>query len=145
MRIAPGQPVGTEERRSARRTLVVTILIAVAGATALLIKPPVPGGIYAPCPWHYLTGTWCPGCGSLRGLHRLLHGDVAGFARYNAFAAAALPFLLWSFVGVACRALAGYRLPQLVLGRMWILGLGMLIIVWGVVRNLVPGLAPGAG
>lgn len=32
---------------------------------------------YLPCPTYVLTGTYCPGCGGLRSLHALLHGDVA--------------------------------------------------------------------
>lgn len=28
------------------------------------------------CPVHGITGWWCPGCGSTRAVHALLHGDV---------------------------------------------------------------------
>ena len=145
MKIVPGRRALPEEQRAARRALTLILVVGGMGAAALVIRPPVPGDIYAPCPWHHVTGTWCPGCGSLRGLYRLLRGDVAGFARYNALAAAMLPFLAWSLAGIASRAVARYRLPQLVPGRFWILGLGLLIIAWGVARNLIPVLAPPAG
>lgn len=29
------------------------------------------------CPVHAATGGWCPGCGSTRAVHELLHGDLA--------------------------------------------------------------------
>lgn len=30
------------------------------------------------CPIHAVTGGFCPGCGSTRAVHELLHGDVVG-------------------------------------------------------------------
>ncbi|PQB05603.1 DUF2752 domain-containing protein [Aureitalea marina] len=29
-----------------------------------------------PCPFYFITGFHCPGCGSQRALHHLLHGDL---------------------------------------------------------------------
>ena len=39
---------------------------------------------FAPkCPFWLLTGLKCPGCGSQRALHALLHGDILQAMRYN--------------------------------------------------------------
>lgn len=35
-------------------------------------------GVTVQCPIHGVTGGFCPGCGSTRAVHELLHGDVAG-------------------------------------------------------------------
>src|SRR5690606_32381537 len=35
-------------------------------------------GVTVQCPVHGVTGGFCPGCGSTRAVHELLHGDVAG-------------------------------------------------------------------
>jgi hypothetical protein len=43
------------------------------------------------CPFHRLTGWWCPLCGSTRAVHHLLHGDVAGFVSRNALLVVLLP------------------------------------------------------
>ena len=32
--------------------------------------------MYAPCLFYALTDLYCPGCGTLRGLHELLHGRI---------------------------------------------------------------------
>jgi hypothetical protein len=51
-----------------------------AGATAYVwaLDPNRTDGYlgYLPCPAYVLTGSYCPGCGGLRSLHALLHGDV---------------------------------------------------------------------
>lgn len=36
-----------------------------------------------PCMFHELTGLYCPGCGSTRALHRLLHGNPIGALHAN--------------------------------------------------------------
>ena len=46
-----------------------------------------------PCPFHYLTGLHCPGCGSTRALLALLHGDIARAFRMNSLLVVALPLL----------------------------------------------------
>ncbi len=35
------------------------------------------------CPFYGLTGLYCPGCGTLRALHRLLHLDLPGALAFN--------------------------------------------------------------
>ncbi|MFC7486224.1 DUF2752 domain-containing protein [Knoellia sp. CPCC 206453] len=37
---------------------------------------PNESGNYPTCPWLVLTGTYCPGCGTLRATHALTEGDV---------------------------------------------------------------------
>ena len=45
------------------------------------------------CPFSSLTGLYCPGCGSLRSLHFLLHGEIAAAVRRNPLAVFLLPYL----------------------------------------------------
>lgn len=45
---------------------------------------PVEGpAIYPRCPIKWLTGWDCPGCGSARALHSLLHGHIAEALAFN--------------------------------------------------------------
>jgi hypothetical protein len=46
-----------------------------------------------PCPLHALTGLYCPGCGSTRALHALLHADFAQAMAMNPLLVLALPVL----------------------------------------------------
>lgn len=42
-------------------------------------------GYSVPCPVRYFTGFRCPGCGTTTLMVRLVHGDVEGAIRANAF------------------------------------------------------------
>ena len=46
------------------------------------------------CPFWSLTGFKCPGCGSQRALHQLLHGDVGGAVQANLLLVLVLPYVL---------------------------------------------------
>jgi hypothetical protein len=59
---------------------------------------PAKSGIFPPCPFYMLTGLYCPGCGSLRALHHVLHGDIS--------AALGLNPLMMIFIPVLCFLLA---------------------------------------
>ena len=68
----------------ARAPLAVGAAVLAATAFVALVDPNEPGH-YPLCPTKYLTGLDCPGCGGLRAVHALAHGDVAGALDHNAF------------------------------------------------------------
>lgn len=71
---------------------------AALAATAYLatVDPNQPGH-YPLCPFRYLTGYACPGCGSLRAVHDLATGQPVGALHRNPLTVAAIPFvvLMW--------------------------------------------------
>jgi len=46
------------------------------------------------CPFNLLTGLYCPGCGSQRAIHALLHGQLQRAANFNLLAVVCTPILL---------------------------------------------------
>lgn len=48
-------------------------------------------------PFKLLTGYDCPGCGSQRALHALLHGDINAFA-YNPLFIIAIPYVITGLI-----------------------------------------------
>ncbi|OZF48168.1 DUF2752 domain-containing protein [Rhodococcus sp. 14-1411-2a] len=58
---------------------------AVGGAALLHVRDPRTS-TYLPCPFHALTGLWCPGCGTTRALGDLTRGDIAAAASSNVVA-----------------------------------------------------------
>lgn len=78
-------------------------MVGVAGACAAVLwrDPHVPGSLGL-CPLHAVTGLYCPGCGTLRALHDILHGDVVGALGHNALTipvlAALLGWALWALL-----------------------------------------------
>lgn len=118
---------------------------AVAAGLALvaLVDPNEPGH-YPPCPFLLLTGRYCPGCGTLRALHALTHGDVATALHLNVLTMACLPVALaglgyWAVRSWQGRPIRRNPVPPAV---MW--AFLALAFVFGIVRNLPFGrfLAP---
>jgi hypothetical protein len=53
-------------------------------------------GMFPHCPFHSVTGFYCPGCGSQRALSALLHGDFLSALQYNILLILFLPLLLYA-------------------------------------------------
>ena len=58
---------------------------------------PVKYGFFPRCPFFTLTGYDCPGCGSQRAIHSLLHGKLEEAVRYNMLLVLSIPFLVIHF------------------------------------------------
>lgn len=85
---------------------------------------PVTAGFFPHCIFHELSGLQCPGCGGTRAMHALLHGDVAGAIRFNAFLVFGGPVFA---TGAATNQLR----------RPWVgWTIVAALIAWGVLRNL---------
>src|SRR5207302_5482362 len=56
----------------------------VVGGVILYVFDPVRFGFYPACTLYRTTGLFCPGCGSLRAMHQLLHGHLIEALRFNA-------------------------------------------------------------
>jgi hypothetical protein len=73
--------------------LAVGVLVA---SLLLHLRDPHRGGSWGLCPWLFLTGTYCPGCGGLRAVNDLTHGDVSDAVSSNLLVVASTPVLvLW--------------------------------------------------
>jgi hypothetical protein len=131
------------------RVILLAGLTAAALAFAVLRAfNPATSSLFPPCPFHALSGLYCPGCGSLRALHQLLNGHGRAAFAMNPLAVALFPFLLYGLVSQVSLQLRGRYLPRFFIPGAWIWGLGAIIIAFGILRNipLAPFnlLAPGA-
>lgn len=67
---------------------------ALAAATAILfVADPAASHWIPPCPTYRLTGLHCPGCGTLRATHALLHGHLRAAVAYNVLWVTLIPTL----------------------------------------------------
>ena len=135
-------------RADSKTHLAAIVVVAVAGLVLLRVFNPAVSGIFPPCPVHYLTGLYCPGCGSLRALHALLHGNLHEAWAMNPLTIVVLPFLTYGVASQFLLQVRGKGLPEVTLPANWIRALGVAIVLFGVVRNLPLHpfnlLAPGA-
>ncbi len=75
-------------------------ILLMAGAVVLAILflyDPSQGALFPKCPFLLLTGYKCPGCGSQRALHALLHGEVKASLGFNALLVLSLPYVITGF------------------------------------------------
>jgi len=91
------------------------------------------------CPFLWLSGWKCPGCGSQRAVHHLLHGDVLEALRINFLFVLAFPYVIFELVleytpwGRAQTAIRrkwyGYRAT--IVALVTVLAFGVARNVWG--------------
>jgi hypothetical protein len=81
-------------RRLGLPALLIAALTALAALVLFCFDPSL-YAIYPVCWFHRTTGLLCPGCGSLRALHQLLHGHITTAFRFNPLLMGSLPFVLW--------------------------------------------------
>ena len=117
-------------------TLGVMLAAATLALVSLRVFDPATSGVFPPCPLHALTGWYCPGCGSLRAFHQLLHGNLANALALNPFAVIVSPFLAYGTVSYAVFVLRGKYLPRVFLPAFWIRALCAAIVVFGILRNI---------
>jgi Protein of unknown function (DUF2752) len=111
-------------------------LVIATGMAGLLyvmyVHDPEQGGFLF-CPFRYITGVRCPGCGVQCATHDLLHGRLGEAFRHNALFVIAIPlgFVYWMFRGSA-ELRTRYGGDRRVLGACL-----ALIAGWWVVRNVL--------
>jgi hypothetical protein len=130
----------TEKTTSLSKTAVWTIALSLAltggAALMLFVFDPSRSPIYPVCHFHRLTGWHCPGCGSLRALHHLTHGELMAAFRSNPLLVTALPVLAW----LAWRSVFRKRnrptpLPNFLKSAAPWIALGAMVL-FGILRNL---------
>ena len=120
-----------------RRMVPVGMLVLLAAWLVLLrIYNPATSTLFPPCPLHYLTGWYCPGCGSLRAIHQLLQGNLRTAWAMNPLSMLLFPFLAYGLAREGIAYLRGQPSPQFEVPGAWIRALCALIVLFGVVRNL---------
>jgi hypothetical protein len=116
--------------------VIAGLLMAVGAVVVLYLFDPVTAGFYPVCALHQATGLLCPGCGTLRALHQLTHGNFAAAWRLNCFVVSLLPVVFWLATREMIWLATGKRLPGVVTRPVfgWAALVGL--IIFTVARNL---------
>lgn len=98
--------------------------------------PTTPGGPLPVCPTKALLGIDCPGCGCMRMLYSVMHGDLLAAVKFNAVAVVALVLLVFAFATWTYGRAVGRRMWSWQHYRWSALVTMVVVLVWFVVRNL---------
>ncbi len=133
----PSKPTATFRLASSGYRRLLVLICALTGGLALLYWfPPETSWFYPPCLIRTATGFYCPGCGTTRALHALLHGNLRQAVQHNLLLVALLPALA-AFVGVQALSLAqsGQWRELRFIRYAPVLLLGLMLL-FGLLRNL---------
>ena len=119
-----------------RWRLVLLGLAALPCLALVYARNPEDSGWYPPCLFYSLTGLHCPGCGTLRGLHQLLHGNLLAAIGYNPYSMLALPFIGYAFLTALLATTWDKRLPTVFVHPALIWGLLAAVLAFWALRNV---------
>lgn len=110
--------------------------VILAATFILYFFNPSTSGVYPPSPFRALTGLYCPGCGTLRALHHLLHGHIITAFGLNPLMMLALPYLIYSYISYSAPVILEREIPQIFIKANWIWLILKVILAYWVLRNI---------
>ncbi len=114
----------------------ITAALAIVLAIVYYYFDPVDARWMPRCLWKVATGTDCPGCGSQRMAHALVHGDILGAWHANAFALCMIPLIGLLLVLELNRE----KYPKLYrkVHAPWVIWtLAAAVLIWWILRNII--------
>jgi hypothetical protein len=122
--------------RSLGAPLLVAASATLVGAAIWVGDPTTPHGLLPVCPTKALLGIDCPGCGTLRMLYWLMHGNLVAAARFNALGLVAVALLVWAYLAWTYGRLTGKRMTSWQHQR-WAPAVTLVLtLAWFAVRNI---------
>lgn len=116
----------------------ITGVSSVACLCALAVVyqfPPTEYAFYPRCLIYTTTHWLCPGCGSTRALHALLHLDARSALHYNALFTVLAPVIFGWLVFCCYRVMRYDRLPQLTISRELTACMVTVVLLFTIARN----------
>lgn len=113
----------------------IVVAVALVGIALFYIFDPATTP-FPRCPFLVLTGWQCPGCGSQRAIHSLLHLDLAAAWRYNAFLVLSIPYILMLLLSEHFGRRREGRFNRILNSEVMIWGYFVLVIAWWLLRNI---------
>ena len=115
---------------------IVLILSLTGVVVVFFVLDPEKYVIFPKCTFHSLTGYYCPGCGSQRAIHNLLHLNFAGVVGNNLLFLPAFLLVFYHYVHRPLNSKFKFKLPNLLYYKLtpWIL-FGIIILFWAL-RNI---------
>ena len=115
--------------------VVLLWLTIAAGSVCLFVLEPGKSILFPLCPFRALTGFTCPGCGSTRGIHQLLHGNIGAAFQLNPLLLLALPFLIYALVRYSYRVMSGRPIEHNTLAPKYIYTIFGVVLFFWIFRN----------
>ncbi len=119
-----------------RKVALLSALIVAIATVLYLFDPAAANSIYPPSPSRALLGIYCPGCGTLRGLHQLAHGNLGAAFGLNPLMVLSLPYLAYVYLRYSLPVVTGKKLQPLFIQPHLIWLLVKFILAYWLLRNI---------
>ncbi len=116
--------------------LIFLGLAALPCLALIYSRNPEEPGVFPPCVFYSLTGLQCPGCGTLRALHYLMHGNLSVAFGHHPGIILVPPFIGCTILLAQLLYVNGKRLPSTLVHPAMMWGSLAAIAAFGVLRNL---------
>ena len=120
--------------KGGKNWIFVVIILVIVGYYFLL-NPYEQEYFFISCPFYQISGYQCPGCGSQRAFHELLHLRIFEAIKQNVLFVLAIPYVLLIFY-TSFHQEKYQKLRQILMGNKTLLILLVVAILFGVLRNL---------
>jgi len=97
------------------RAVAVSVVL-VCGLSLIFVFDPAESKVFPPCAFKTLTGLYCPGCGSLRAVHQVLHGHFLAAIRLNPLMVIFVCATVLIFIGLRLKGKNARRLRRVLSG-----------------------------
>ena len=141
MKFYRGLYISISTRKNAIGSLVIITILSLS-LVYLLLQFPLKSFHYPKCIWYDITGTYCPGCGTIRGISEILNGHILGLYYQNKLAYLLSPVLLYTYVNLFSKSIFSFQLPIIKLNQKETYLFLLIIILYWFCRNFINCLSP---
>jgi len=129
-------PVAADRGRQMMIAGGVWLSLAALSVFLFFFNPASPANQFLPkCLFRLATGLQCPGCGSTRACHHLLHLDLIAAFKLNPLMVLTLPFIIYGLLGYTKSALTGQPQRRVFIPPLYLWGWLVVLILFWIFRN----------
>ena len=118
------------------KLIIGSILVVALLLVYFFFDPTATDSYFPGCPLYNTTGIYCPGCGSQRALHSLLHLDFKSVLSYNLLFIPATGVVLYNVFVRIYNRVSSRQIPNVIYTKTFAIIVLIVILIFWVLRNL---------
>lgn len=124
-------------RRSSFIQIILVSIAVILFSLLYFFYPASDHSFHPACPFHALTGLYCPGCGSQRSISALLKGNIGEAFDKNALMVLSLPMIGYSaFIFIWNTFNKNKKTQKIFYDPLFVKILLVVVVLFGVLRNI---------
>jgi len=118
-------------------SFILILVIAILGLLSLyFFWNPSENELFPKCPFYSITGLYCPGCGSQRAAHQMLHGHFIEGLKHNYLIGLLALVLIYEFFMLFINKILNKNIYNILHNSKVTIGILILVILFWILRNI---------